>query len=172
MNAVVDFPDVRYAVIEGLQTEAGREHIIIAYANEKSLRDLFAAPSIVAVGFATRHEAVVAGRPSLPTAIADQRKQWQPQKLTDPSRDLIGQSGQSREERQVPFCGDLEGFSLPPAVTLSPRPSSSSLLATRSRRQSGWRWAVPSKFRALTDRSASLQAYCRRHAHHQARTHA
>ncbi len=73
MNAVVDFPDVRYAVIEGLQTEAGREHIIIAYANEKSLRDLFAAPSIVAVGFATRDEAVVAGRPSLPTAIADQR---------------------------------------------------------------------------------------------------
>jgi hypothetical protein len=73
MNAVVDFPDVRYAVIEGLRTETGHEHIVIAYPNEKSLRDLFAAPSIVAFGFATRDEAIVVGRAPFTTAVADQR---------------------------------------------------------------------------------------------------
>jgi hypothetical protein len=58
VNAVVDFTNVRYALIEGFRTETGHEHIVIAYPNEKSLRDLFAAPSIVASGFATRDEAV------------------------------------------------------------------------------------------------------------------
>jgi hypothetical protein len=73
MNAAVDFPDVQYAVIEGLRTETGHEHIVIAYPSEKSLRDLFAAPSIVAFGFATRDEAIVAGGASFTTAVADQR---------------------------------------------------------------------------------------------------
>jgi hypothetical protein len=73
VNAVVDFADVRYAVIEGLQTETGHERIVIAYPNEKSLRDLIAAPSIVALGFASRDDAVVGGRASFPAAVADQR---------------------------------------------------------------------------------------------------
>jgi hypothetical protein len=72
VSAVVDFPDVRYAVIEGLRTETGHEHIVIAYPNEKSLRALFAAPSIVAFGFATRDEAAVAGTASFPI-VADQQ---------------------------------------------------------------------------------------------------
>jgi hypothetical protein len=37
------------------------------------LRDLFAAPSIVAFGFATRDEAIVVGRAPFTTAVADQR---------------------------------------------------------------------------------------------------
>jgi hypothetical protein len=74
VNAAVDFPEMQYAVIKGLQTEPGREHMVIAYPNEKSLRDLFAAPSILALGFATRDEAVVAGRASFPTLVADQRR--------------------------------------------------------------------------------------------------
>lgn len=73
VSAVVDFPEVRFAVIEGLRTETGHEHIVIAYPNEKSLRDLFAAPSIVAFGFATRDEAIVAGTASFPTTVADQQ---------------------------------------------------------------------------------------------------
>lgn len=73
VSAVIDFPDVRFAVIEGLRTEAGHEHIVIAYPNEKSLRDLFAAPSIVASGFATRDEAIVAGTASFHTIVADQQ---------------------------------------------------------------------------------------------------
>lgn len=72
MNAVVDFMNVRYAVIEGFRTETGHEHLVIAYPNEKSLRDLFAAPSIVALGFATRDEALMAGSTDFPTADCDQ----------------------------------------------------------------------------------------------------
>jgi len=73
VSAVVDFPEVRYAVIEGLQTETGHEHIIIAYPNEQLLRDLIAAPSILAFGFATRDQAVLAGRTSFATIVAGQR---------------------------------------------------------------------------------------------------
>lgn len=73
MKAVADFPDVRYAVIEGLQTETGHEHIVIAYRSEKSLRDAFAASSIVAFGLSTRGEAMAAGRTSSPTPVAVQR---------------------------------------------------------------------------------------------------
>lgn len=73
MNAVVDFPDVRYAVIEVLQTKTGHERIVIAYPNEELLRDLIAAPSIVAFGFASREEAVVSGTASFPNAVVDQR---------------------------------------------------------------------------------------------------
>ena len=73
MNAVADFPDVRYAVIKGLQTEPGLEQIVIAYPNEKSLRELFAASSILASGFATRYEAALAGRKSLSSAVADRQ---------------------------------------------------------------------------------------------------
>ncbi|MGA9507658.1 MAG: hypothetical protein WBV55_03320 [Candidatus Sulfotelmatobacter sp.] len=75
MNAVVDFTNARYAVIEGFRTEAGHEHLVIAYPSEKSLRDLFAAPSIVALGFTTRHEALIAGGADFPTAEAQQREE-------------------------------------------------------------------------------------------------
>jgi len=73
VNAVVDFSDVRYAVIEVLQTETGHERIVIAYPNEESLRDLIAAPSLVAFGFATREEAVVSGTASFRNAVVDRR---------------------------------------------------------------------------------------------------
>jgi hypothetical protein len=58
VNAVVDIPDAWYAVIEVLQTETGHENIVIAYPNEKTLREAFAASSIVAFGFATRSDAI------------------------------------------------------------------------------------------------------------------
>ena len=74
MNAVADVPDVRYAVIEGLQTETGHERFVIAYPNEESLRDLIAAPSIVAFGFASRDEAIVGGGASFPNATVNQRR--------------------------------------------------------------------------------------------------
>ena len=73
MKAVVDFPGAWYAVIEVLQTETGHENIVIAYPNEKTLREAFAGSSIVAFGFATRDEAIVAGATSFPTAVADPR---------------------------------------------------------------------------------------------------
>ena len=61
MNKVVDFSSVHYAVIAGLHTETGLERLVITYRNEESLRDLIAAPSIIAVGFSTREEAVAGG---------------------------------------------------------------------------------------------------------------
>jgi hypothetical protein len=73
VNAVDDSPDVRYAVIEVLQTETGHERIVIAYPNEESLRDLIAAPSIVALGFASRDEAIVGGGVSFPNGVVDQQ---------------------------------------------------------------------------------------------------
>jgi hypothetical protein len=47
---------------------------VIAYPNEELLRDLIAAPSIMAVGFSSREEAVEGSRASVPTAISYQRR--------------------------------------------------------------------------------------------------
>jgi hypothetical protein len=58
---MVDSSGVHYAVIAGLRTETGPERLVIAYPNEKSLRDLIAPRSIIAVGFSSREEAA-AGR--------------------------------------------------------------------------------------------------------------
>ena len=49
VNQMLDSSGMRYAVIAGLRTETGAERLVIAYANEKSLRDFIAAPSIIAV---------------------------------------------------------------------------------------------------------------------------
>lgn len=57
MNEVVDSGSMQYAVIAGLRTETGPERFVIAYPNEGSLRDLIAAPSIIAAGFSSREEA-------------------------------------------------------------------------------------------------------------------
>jgi hypothetical protein len=73
VNEVVDSSGVRYAVIAGLRTETGPERLVIAYPNEESLRDLIAAPSIVAVGFSSREDAVAGSRACVPTAVTCQR---------------------------------------------------------------------------------------------------
>jgi len=54
VNQMLDSSGMRYAVIAGLRTETGAERLVIAYANEKSLRDFIAAPSIIAVDFSSR----------------------------------------------------------------------------------------------------------------------
>lgn len=67
------FSGVQYAVIEGLHTEAGPERFVISYPNEQTLRDVIAAPSIVALGFSSREEALASSRASVPSAIAHQQ---------------------------------------------------------------------------------------------------
>jgi len=67
VNQMLDSSGMQYAVIAGLRTETGPERLVIAYANEKSLRDLIAAPSIIAVGFSSREEAAAGGRDSVLT---------------------------------------------------------------------------------------------------------
>jgi len=66
VNEVVDSRGVQYAVIAGLRIETGPERLVIAYTNEESLRDLIATPSIIAVGFSSREEAVAGRRASVP----------------------------------------------------------------------------------------------------------
>jgi hypothetical protein len=73
VKEVVDSSGVQYAVIAGLRTETGPECLVISYANEESLRDLIAAPSIVALGFSSREEAAGSHRASAPTAPAYQK---------------------------------------------------------------------------------------------------
>jgi hypothetical protein len=48
---------VAYAVIEARWCEAPADRFAIAYREEESLRDLFAAQSIISVGFRSREEA-------------------------------------------------------------------------------------------------------------------
>src|SRR5579862_2607120 len=64
---------MRYAVIAGLRSETGPERFVIAYPNEKSLRDLIAARSIIAVGFSSREGAATARKSSLRLAAANPR---------------------------------------------------------------------------------------------------
>lgn len=73
MNRVIDSMGMQYAVIAGLRNETGPERLVIAYANEQSLRDLIAAPSIIAVGFSSREEAVAGSRASVPTSTSHRR---------------------------------------------------------------------------------------------------
>src|ERR1700692_1409820 len=72
VNGVVNSTGVQYAVIAGLRTETGPERLVIAYPNEKSLRDLIAATSIIAAGFSSHEEAVAGGRGFVPTAVSHQ----------------------------------------------------------------------------------------------------
>jgi hypothetical protein len=73
VNQVVNSSGVQYVVIAGLRTETGPERLVIAYLNEESLRDLIAAPSMVALGFSSREEAVAGGGAYAPTTVAYQR---------------------------------------------------------------------------------------------------
>ena len=57
MNKLVDTFIWRYAVIV-VRTQPDHEWVVIAYPNEKTLRDLIAAPSIEALGYRSREEAL------------------------------------------------------------------------------------------------------------------
>jgi hypothetical protein len=67
VNEVAVSSGLLYAVIAGLRTETGSERLVIAYPNEESLRDLIAAPSIIAVGFSSPGEALTGRRACVPT---------------------------------------------------------------------------------------------------------
>src|SRR6266567_2749837 len=57
MNELIDTSAWRYAVIS-VRFDPDRERLVIAYPEEEILRDLIAAPSIVALGYASRAEAL------------------------------------------------------------------------------------------------------------------
>ena len=58
MGVMVHCSSVRYAVIQASSKKDRPERLVIAYRDQKCLRDLIAAPSIIGLGFASREEAI------------------------------------------------------------------------------------------------------------------
>jgi hypothetical protein len=59
MTNAFDFSIPQYAVIEARRTDGPSERFVIAYSDERALRDLIAGPSIIGCGFVTREQAQV-----------------------------------------------------------------------------------------------------------------
>jgi hypothetical protein len=70
MNALLQFPKLQYAVIQLSSITDPPERLILAYTDERTLRDLIAGPSIVGLGFGSREEAVSTENPPLKKAVA------------------------------------------------------------------------------------------------------
>jgi hypothetical protein len=75
MNGLIDSLGVRYAVIKGCCSQGSPEPLVIAYADEDSLRELIAAPSILGLRFASRAEAVKSARNDSPIALSNQMRE-------------------------------------------------------------------------------------------------
>lgn len=60
MSALLQSPNVRYAIIRLSSTKDSPERLVLAYPNEETLRDLIADTSIVRLGFSSRDEAACA----------------------------------------------------------------------------------------------------------------
>ena len=69
MGGLVHCSTVRYAIIQASSKKDDPERLVIAYPDEKCLRDLIAAPSIVGFGFTSREEAMA----KLPGSMPDPR---------------------------------------------------------------------------------------------------
>ncbi len=61
---------VRYAIIEALRLDIGPERFVIAYRHENLLRQLIAAPCIIATGFSSRNAATKALKAQAVSAAA------------------------------------------------------------------------------------------------------
>jgi hypothetical protein len=69
MNALFQFTKLQYAVIQLSSITDPPERLILAYRDERTLRDLIAGPSIVGLGFGSREEAVSTENPALERAV-------------------------------------------------------------------------------------------------------
>ena len=69
MNALFQFTNLQYAVIQLSSITDPPERLILAYRDERTLRDLIAGPSIVGLGFVSREEAVSSENPALEKAV-------------------------------------------------------------------------------------------------------
>jgi len=61
MKSFANCPNIQYAIVRASSTHDPPELLVLAYADEKSLRSLIAEPSIIALGFASRSAADAAG---------------------------------------------------------------------------------------------------------------
>ena len=60
MSALLQFSNVRFAVIRLSSSKGSLERLVLAYPNEETLRGLIADASIVGLGFSSRDEAACA----------------------------------------------------------------------------------------------------------------
>jgi hypothetical protein len=74
MEALVRCSTVQYAIIQASSKKDHPERLVIAYPDEKSLRDLIAKPSIVGLGFTSREEAMAKLLDRMPAPKASKRK--------------------------------------------------------------------------------------------------
>jgi len=76
MSRLIDSSGVHYAVIKGCCSQGAPEALVIAYADEGSLRELIAAPSILGLRFDSRTDAVKSARNHSPvTALSNQMRE-------------------------------------------------------------------------------------------------
>ena len=61
MKSFANSPNIQYAIIRVSSTHDSPELLVLAYANERSLRSVIAEASIIALGFASRSAAQAAG---------------------------------------------------------------------------------------------------------------
>jgi hypothetical protein len=61
MKTFANSPNIQYAIVRASSKHDSPELLVLAYADEKSLRSLIAKPSIIALGFASRSAAESAG---------------------------------------------------------------------------------------------------------------
>jgi hypothetical protein len=99
VNALV-VADVRYAVVEALRTEGGSERFVLAYRNERSLRDLIAAPCIAAFGFSSREDATAKTKHSV--SMATIQKQTRSTKVVKRIEEC--EHGRHRAEQRSETC--------------------------------------------------------------------
>ena len=78
MSRLIDSSGVHYAVIKGRCSQGSPEPLVIAYADERSLRELIAAPSILGLRFDSRTEAVNSARNDSPTTALSTRMRNRP----------------------------------------------------------------------------------------------
>jgi hypothetical protein len=93
MTNAFDFSISQYAVIEARRTDGPSERFVIAYSDERALRDLIAGPSIIGCGFATREQAQVHADVWRPL------ESEQPQGLPTTSRREVGRRILSAQQR-------------------------------------------------------------------------
>lgn len=73
MSEIVEVSTWRYAVI-AIRTEPRPEQLVIAYPDEKTLRAVIAEPSIIALGYDSRDQAVADVDRSIPMTVLSQRR--------------------------------------------------------------------------------------------------
>jgi hypothetical protein len=102
MSEFVDTSTWQYAVI-AVRTEPPRERLVVAYPDEKTLRSVIAAPSIVALGYNSRDQAITSMEPCVPMTGASREK---------PRALLGGTNEKSSEEARAAKRRSIGGFGL------------------------------------------------------------